>query len=497
MEISYLMNLLNEIEEKFAVDQWKIDGVRIWPVVRMDLMLNLYYSDIKKQQQKKLNLLFKVREGLKILHGFGKYLKAYACDHSKNNKTVHAPVVFLADGISRVCLKGRWFDKFCDPFVEFLEKNHLTSITLEPLHNYIIPRYHPSLFIQTQLDYALMKRMLFSKTKSAPIHLPGFNDFIEWLKEREFDIPLPDQKRTQIIWSAIQAYATIFEKQLKRIQPRLALAVSYYGPIGLAFMLACHRQKIPSIDIQHGLEGEFHPAYGRWNKVPREGYELLPSFFWCWGDVEVQAIEAWRKGQTENHKPIKGGNGFIHSWLDSGSELARCYDEKILKTYPKKTNHQNILLTLSYPYDDEKVLAPIFAAMRQSDPHWHWWVRLHPSSLHERESIRQMFIKNGVHEFNMDMATDLPLYALLRHTDVHLTHLSSTVIEAETFGVPSVVTGKNALQYYQEQIKKGTAVYADDAECILKNIVSQFKTRQTLKTEANEKSISEILKLIG
>ena len=39
------------------------------------------------------------------------------------------------------------------------------------------------------------------------------------------------------------------------------------------------------------------------------------------------------------------------------------------------------------------------------------------------------------HRFEIDAATDLPLYALLRNVDVHVTECSSVVIEAEAFRV--------------------------------------------------------------
>jgi len=30
------IKLINEIENKFLVDEWKIDGVRVWPLIRIN-----------------------------------------------------------------------------------------------------------------------------------------------------------------------------------------------------------------------------------------------------------------------------------------------------------------------------------------------------------------------------------------------------------------------------------------------------------------------------
>jgi sugar phosphate isomerase/epimerase len=86
----------------------------------------------------------------------------------------------------------------------------------------------------------------------------------------------------------------------------------------------------------------------------------------------------------------------------------------------------------------------IFDLIRESPSAWRWWLRLHPCRLHEREEIRSVLTERGLHNVLLDQATDLPLYALLRHMDVHLTEWSSVLLEAESFGVPSVVTHPGA-----------------------------------------------------
>lgn len=86
-----------------------------------------------------------------------------------------------------------------------------------------------------------------------------------------------------------------------------------------------------------------------------------------------------------------------------------------------------------------------------------------------------MFLKSGNENFELDMATDAPLYALLRHSDVHVTHSSSTVIEAEVFGVPSVIFSAYGAEFFPEQIAAGWALVAE-ADHVVQAITQQLST---------------------
>lgn len=493
MNIIELMNLYNELEEKFEVDKWTIGGVHIWPVIRMDLMLNLF--DLKaRNKQTNINLLFKIKEGLKILKGVFKYLFAAARDGGRNEKISQADTVFLSDGISRVKLKEKFYDKFCDPIIDILQKKGLSAKTLEPLHNYIIPRYRASLFIQKNLDFSLIKNMFFKAKKPSSDNLPGFHDFLDFLDNKNYGTPLPDEKRIKTILAVINAYSQVFEKLLIEIKPKIGLVVCYYGPIGLAFIQSCKKLKIPCADLQHGAGGEFHPAYGRFAKLPPTGYEFLPDFFFCWSENEVSAIEKWSK-KINKHRPINGGNTFLDLWRKDNDEIVKYYDEIIRNNLNQSPDDKNILLTLSYDYDNEEVLGETLKAMRNSQQNLKWWVRLHPIALKKREKVRKMLNRNGIKNFNLDMATDLPLHALLRNMDLHMTHTSGTVVEAAQFGVPSIITSENAIQYYKEEIENGYAVFAAGKEAIVRAINSQLTKKPYLTKPKIDKT--DIVKIFN
>ena len=47
----------------------------------------------------------------------------------------------------------------------------------------------------------------------------------------------------------------------------------------------------------------------------------------------------------------------------------------------------------------------------------------------------------------LELPSTLPLYALLRAADVHVTYSSSTVVEAEAFGIGSVLLGRYGAEF--------------------------------------------------
>jgi hypothetical protein len=93
--------------------------------------------------------------------------------------------------------------------------------------------------------------------------------------------------------------------------------------------------------------------------------------------------------------------------------------------------------------------------MREAGDRLVFWIRLHPAMLETREAIRSSL--SGEAAMELDEPTDVPLQALLASTDVHLTHSSSTIIEASQFEVRSVVTSDYGAEIFGPMIAEGWA----------------------------------------
>lgn len=497
MKISEILTLITEIESKFPVEKWKLDGIYIWPIIRMDIMMGLYYCEYNEHKTN-LDLTAKAKEGLKVMRGIPRYLVAYLRDYSKNKRANrHFSIVMLGDGISKARTRNVWMDKYCDPFITFFEERGVSSLLLEPLHQYIIPRLNPSNFVQIYLDLYLINNLLVKRRVIKKKELDQFDRFVDYIKSKKLDIPITDISRVEQIFLATISYTDYFRKVLLKVKPKLAFVVSYYGPRGMAFNLACKQLNIKSVDIQHGIEGEYHAAYGRWTKVPKGGYEFLPTIFWCWSEHEANSIKKWNKKVAKKHYPVIGGNLFLKLWQDDKNELVLYYDWLIRE----KLADVNILITLSPVEEQNKILIKLLLRIIQlADINIKWWMRLHPCSLSEKGKFVKMLCKNRLVNVELDLASDLPLYTLLRNMDLHITFASATVIEAWSFNVPSIIVSREESRYFTKQIELGGAIVADTPNKLKESIDYFLKKREQRKKNnthmVGNKALNGLLSII-
>lgn len=479
-----IKEIINDIERKFPVDKWVINGIHIWPVIRIRLYMNLAKLCVIESPDYLIRKTFinRIIKILEILKGLCKFVFAYIGDYKKNKRIDKADVVFLDHGLCFTKVNNYWYDKLCGPFIDYFNKRDISCFLMTALHEYSIPRYHQSMFIQPYLDILKIKSRFFSKLKySWNENLPNFFDFIDYLEFKNFNIQkitLPVIRKDIIM---IRLIADYFKKILIKIKPSLGLVVCYYGTVvGYAFNLACREYGIHSMDIQHGVQGDLHLAYGSWSNVSERGYKLLPSLFWCWSDFEAKAIQKWCKGVSKWHKPIIGGNLWLNQWLYGNSKFVKHYDEIVSKLKKPNKNCRHILFTQNESIEN-KNFKNILYVVRNSPPLWFWWIRIHPCQLKIKNKVKKILNENKISNCIVDSATNLPLYALLRNIDIHVTCFSSTVIEAEIFGVPSVIISDHGNKLFPIQISSGWAMSAYTPEDIINAINHQLERKDILK----------------
>jgi hypothetical protein len=135
----------------------------------------------------------------------------------------------------------------------------------------------------------------------------------------------------------------------------------------------------------------------------------------------------------------------------------------------RQTHDVNVL----YTFDDEPILPEnVRQALDRSPPSWKWWLRLHPQIFGDAVDLAksQLDTYQGAATYEFDIATNTPLFELLEQTDVHVTQISSVTVEAQTFGVPSVITDRLGAEYYQKQIADGWAAVARSGAEIVRTI---------------------------
>lgn len=464
-----VMRLINEIEESFPVDTWIVDGIHIWPLIRIPFALRLYkegsVEDGNSNTNSSLHKITRMVKGILLSP------KALITDRAHNapyKRKVDA--VVLSNTVCRTKLGDGWYDRICDPIIEELTKIEWSSQFYEATgsYEYRLPRVYESTLIQMKLELVNIISFISGYYDRNPKwQLERWKEFVAFCHEKKIYEYVPTQTELFRRVFRLKRLCKFFEHLLTYNQPRMAFVECYYGYQGMAFALACKRRGIPSIDIQHGVQGDTHVAYGSWNRIPTEGYELLPTNFWCWNSHEANAINKWSSQTNGNlHTALVGPNLWLDKWRQGEGSEFRKHDEVLRQLIDKK--NINVLFTLQPKYHP----APWFyKAINAAPPEWKWFMRLHPRMIAEKERFQAIFNTQCPRAcIEIDYATELPLLAWLRYIDVHVTQCSSCVTEAEAFRVPSIIIHVDGIDMYNDQVQNGMAFTAFNAANLIEKI---------------------------
>lgn len=450
--------LINACEQRFPVHSWVIGEMHVWPLLRVNIFFRLLHAVTKDAQpaaaQRKgaFGRLSQVRS--LISHSL-EYGAAAWRDREHNASPDATDVVILGDNVSRVLINGVWYDRLCEPLIEVLAAKGIHCLHLEPNPVYRIPRNNESRFIYPALELVRLKSRM-THCDALPEGLEGYGEFLGYVTSRCPDITVPSPGDLVRLAQQTIFQADYYEAMLRRLGPSLAFVVEYYYG-GMAFTLACNRLNIPVVEVPHGNHGVTHIAYSRWKNIPGSGFNTHPAIFWCWTAQEADCIGAWARGGALP-VPVIGGNPWLERWLHGTDALVSRYDRRVAELKQRYPGERHILLT--YEFDMESAARLIETAPAS----WRWWVRLHPCKLDSLPEVAQLFAQRGIGNIEIEQATSLPLYALLRQMDGHVTECSSVVIEADRFGVPSVVTTELGAGLFREQVATGSArVISDNA----------------------------------
>lgn len=462
------VEIIKEIENTFSVQSLSISGIDIWPVIRIHLAFSLDSIVLHSGNDKKSDGISYHLSG--VLKSFWQKLRWYDNTSWFLKKS---DVLFLTYSQSKHNrFKNKWLDSYVDPVISELEKAGKTFCKIEYSNDYEyrLPGYKASNLIQHHLFWNFlkarfrMKTILFDdQTKTV------LNEVAQFLNRNGFDSDLIDHGFIKKRVSQILSNREYFKKLLRKVKPKVVIGSNYYG-IEMAMNLACREYGIKSVDIQHGVQGKYHVAYGSWINVPASGYNLLPDTFAVWSDYEKNNIDDWSKSTI--HDSIVIGNpllNFYSKYKESNQLLLKELNrEKI-----------NVLITLQ----PGRGLIELYKdLLNENDSNIHFWIRKHPvMGTDEVENIKKGLSLNSNYSF--DLASDIPLHDLLQHMDVHITENSTVVIEADQYGMLNIVCHESGKDLYENYISAGKVKFTTDT----KNIITQVANfKKHIKNNNNQ-----------
>ena len=464
------MDAIWEVERRACVRDLVIDSVHIWPLLRIYLHENLFMKLMAIQNgNPQTSACLPVGQAYDLAtnlcaspaslmswrtkrNEFRRLLSTlepggWRIGRAKPKDNVLA--LFLSYSTYRDRIGGLWVDRFCDPLIHSMAERGHGYVFLERQNNITRkrPALHEAHYINHELALATAVAML-RRRRLDPDTLRGLREAKSIWESMLLPHAFPSLEWIFRRFAIADSMSSVFLRWMRRTGARIGISASYYSITGLAFNLACRRAGIPSVDIQHGLQNYDHCAYAEWLSLPEKGYEVLPTIFWCWSDMEKEQIENWGRKTYGAHWAVVGGNVW-HEFCAAGGFASGA---------AKQTGGHNILVTLQpWPMDITGLIADVIK-LTPSD--WIWWLRLHPQMREQRhyDALERLF--RGAGNVRIREATETPLPALLRYMDLHVTANSSAIFEASQFGVRSIMTDGVLVPTYQTVIDKGMAAFA-------------------------------------
>lgn len=448
MDSLQVLALIEELEASLPVTEWTLDGLRPWPLFRIDLAFSLDAYLVGHTPPPPVGAWTdRLRTARGLLAAAPQQARALLRDRAHEARLAPADAALLAMSTARRFKRqGRWYCSFSDPILDRLEEAGLRGVVLEfsPGGEQRLPRYRPSRRIQAWLDAQRWARPLDARRAGAVAALPGFSAVQALVRARSGGWA-PDPRAWAKKLGQLRRMGGLFDRLLRRVTPRVGLTYGWYDPEGMAFGLACARRGVPVVDVQHGVQGPAHVGYARW-RLPPGGYELLPDLFWTWEEEDARGIRAW--AGEGRHRALAVGNLTVEAFL-------RDPDLADLEPLPPRSGGGlEVLVALS----GRELPRLVVEAILRSPSTWRWWVRVHPAQRATLGEIERRL--EGRERVEVRRATDLPLYALLARVDVVLTEVSSAIIEAAAFGKRAVICHPVGAELHAARVERGQAAVA-------------------------------------
>jgi hypothetical protein len=442
VRIKSISEKILEIERSLDVTRFTYQGTPIWPVIRMSMYLSSKGSATAagKGASTWRRILF-------LLSGFAQWCRWML-------RSVTAAETFcLSSSHYKVTENGQRHDRILEPFIDWMKSSDETFAVAEFTNSY---QYKDSLPYQSRVLKIQPLILLLSVWWRIRFRLAGasVHGDVEKLNSLLKEHEIRFQLNRSFDWKmySLLCQSQIFESFLRLTKAKRVLVVCYYDFKSLALTWAANRLGIPSMDLQHGVQGPKHLAYSNW---PSMTNYFAPSHFWVWDEYSARTIAQWKK----DHDNILLG---CNKWF--------------MDRVREKTS--DLLLFTAQPLD-EPVPHSLIEAIRSYHGTRQWYIRLHPYQLQQLEQFERLFRDEGLFEkVNIREASTLPLTEILSKTHLHITYYSSVAVEASYYNIPTIFLDQRGDEVYGNSLPPDM-LYSVTTEMPLPEYLSKLEMRDS------------------
>lgn len=451
MNDSAIVQLIGKIEDEFPVNEWKMCGRYIWPLVKMRIVDIGYRDEFSNdtRKEKKAGSLTKISRFISALLKISKIKSDRECK-----------VLILHNNISRTLKvdNGKRFDTVLDPFTLLLEP-YCGILSFERM---ALSKY-TNTFRETNIIEDIYKKAkvysLFRKKEDKEEKTQRYQEFVSSMPAA-FQKDLQAEKIYSLIvyMNKVSAY---LKNEIIKKKVKLAIAQCGYSINTAMLFLACKDAGIKCMEVQHGLAGgSGHSWYASWKKMPVSGekYEMLPDIFWCWTRKDAETIEAWSQGRHIAYL----GRKPIYSVINEVERMTTSRSFSVAKKHP------SILFSLQ---PGVKYPEWIVSVIRRTSEKYNWLLRSHPCFDDAQAIIIQKV--SDIPNVYVDSTDSILLEKILMQTRLHITHHSAVVLDALDYNIKSIILGKEHTELFSREIQSGD-VYLGSNESVTIKLIEEL-----------------------
>jgi hypothetical protein len=411
------------LEDELDLFNIKIAGVYFWERMRVELFYYLLEkSGVSGQHHTKTKGRFShlVKTGILSIPNF--FLKNPYLITKKE-------ILFFGHQRRKLDDDDKWVDLYCDPIIENLNYSYV-----------LIEAYHINTHLKPvktknirYLDFivllAVIKRLLridrFSFSEDEKKILLEIQKEIE----SNFKIKIDLLKFCKDRLLLRKSYLPLFKILLRRIRPKIVITVVSYSPLVEVLCEVCKEQKIPIVELQHGVISQYHKGYSF--SGPKRKKRAFVDYIFVFGDFWIKSIEF----------PINKERIF---------SLGYPYLEKEIKKHLGVTKKRQILFISSG--DIGIPLSKFAVELSNNNLHNYTIVyKLHPGEYHRWKRIYPWLKKSNIKVIEND---NISLYQLLAESEIQVGVSSTVLYEGLKHGLRTFLVPLPGIEYMKYLIRE-------------------------------------------
>lgn len=456
------LELIKCIEEEFHVNSLICNGIRVWPIIRFELFkLVIKSQEMSAPQLVDINRL--QQEELFLNQAFLKQLDSF---QSNTNKTQFA--FFEINNSPIINLQEKQYNKFMDSICSLLSHNGYSSsiFTIFEKEDFLKNKENRLQINDLyKLNY-IQALLLYSQKCNKVDNLEGFVKYL--VKEKKLNV------NYEFLLFSISLVFTIsnnIKKLLSYVKPQGIFLLPFYSSFSFGVMLAANELNINTIDLQHGIQNDYHYMYTSWTQIPKNGYELLPNYFFMWSPISQKRILNW-SNRSLSHDALVVGNPFFMK-----KELFSLENKELNKIFDPKKVH--ILVSMQDGIDTYKDI--LLESIEQSDEKIVWHFKKHPK-MPESVIFKELELnKKLLNRIEYKIINKYTIYDIMKYIDINITLFSTVAYELRDYcSIPTIF-----IRDIKDSLDDELFFYGDKTDEILLLI------RKLIKNSSKNKSYKE------